>query len=78
MHAPIAAQECDINNDSMITKDEFFNAISRWVQEKLATAATATAGGSSYRSLVDPRRGGATASLLTDLPEDDLLQLQVG
>ncbi len=74
-----------MDQDSQITFDEFYVALSRWVGEKLQSAASQTgedgqsgAGGGAYSALFDPRRGGATAALLADLPAEDLAQLKVG
>jgi hypothetical protein len=83
-------QEFDANYDGRISFDEFNTALGRWVDEKLATsssssaAAAAAAGGGvggfggRYSSLLDPSAGGPAASLLEDLPPDDLAALQVG
>jgi len=67
--------EMDVDQDRQITFDEFYAALSRWVAEKLTVAAGD--GGAAYSSLLDPRRGGATAALLADLPAEDLAQLRV-
>lgn len=51
------------------------------MDEKLRTSAANTRGGFAagpYQSILDPRTGGAAASLLEDLPVDDLAALQVG
>jgi hypothetical protein len=52
------------------------------VDEKLTSSSEAAGGGNGfagrYSALLDPRTGGPNASLLEDLPPDDLAQLQVG
>jgi hypothetical protein len=76
------SQEFDANYDGRITFDEFNTALGRWVDEKLASSSEAAGGGNGfagrYSALLDPRTGGPAASLLEDLPADDLAALQVG
>ena len=71
------------NRSGAVTFDEFSAALSRWVAEKLDAAAAAEARGGgpaaragAYSRLLDPRRGGATAALLAELPPDDLAALR--
>jgi hypothetical protein len=77
----VIPQEFDANYDGRITFDEFNTALGRWVDEKLTSSSAAAGGGNGfagrYSALLDPRHGGPNASLLEDLPPDDLAQLQV-
>lgn len=66
-------KEFDVNGDRSITLEEFNAALGRWVDERIASAAT----GGRYSQMLDPRQGGAAATVLADLPFDDLAALQV-
>jgi hypothetical protein len=65
-------KEFDVNGDRSITFDEFNAALGRWVDERMTNAATGR-----YSQMLDPRQGGAAATVLADLPFDDLAALQV-
>jgi len=65
-------KEFDIDADRRITFDEFRAGLGRWVDEKMTAAQ-----GPRYSSMLDPRQGGAAATVLADLPFDDLAALQV-
>jgi hypothetical protein len=69
-------QEMDLDRDRLITFDEFYACLQRWVDEKLAATAAAQGQG-RVSALLDPRRGGAAAALLADLPAEDVAQLRV-
>lgn len=72
-------KEFDVNADRSITFDEFTSALGRWVDEKMAAHAGGTGPGSvRFSDMLDPRQGGAAATVLADLPADDLAALQVG
>lgn len=78
----LSLQEFDANYDGRISFDEFNSALGRWVDEKLTSVESAAGGGNGfagrYSALLDPHGGGPAASLLEDLPPDDLAALQVG
>lgn len=65
-------KEFDVNGDRSITLDEFNAALGRWVDERISSAGTGR-----YSQMLDPRQGGAAATVLADLPFDDLAALQV-
>lgn len=71
----------DVNLDAQISFDEFHDCLSRWVDEKLRVHASNNGqggkGSGHYSALLDPHEGGPMASLLADLPPEDLKQLRV-
>lgn len=80
-------QEMDFDGSRQVTFDEWATALERAVAEKLESAAGqmgAEGGGAvgvtpragALTRLLDPRRGGATAALLAELPPDDIAQLR--
>ncbi|WIA37902.1 hypothetical protein OEZ86_001279 [Tetradesmus obliquus] len=73
-------KEFDANYDGRISFDEFNSALGRWVDEKLTSVESSAGGGNGfagrYSALLDPHGGGPAASLLEDLPPDDLAALQ--
>lgn len=71
-------KEFDVDADRRITFEEFRAGLGRWVDEKMTAAQGGRgAGGGWYSSMLDPRQGGAAATVLADLPFDDLAALQV-
>jgi Ca2+/Na+ antiporter len=79
--------DLDADGNASVSREEFASTLQRWVDAKLEGAAAAGRGGgggsnnpvaraSAWRSLLDPRSGGANAALVARLPEDDLEQLR--